>query len=211
MSKIGNKFLTHANANIALSRDEKDEIIQNAAIKYGEFMDALKIDWRNDPNSTNTPTRVAKSFVNDLMSGCYAEPPSTTSFPSNGYTGIVFEGNIPLTSMCAHHHLAFTGVVHVAYIPNKFVAGLSKLNRIVDYYGKRPNIQEELTMQIHNAVNTMCKGNKGVAVSVSASHTCVSCRGVRHQGCSMKTSKLSGDFMKDDATRAEFYHFISDL
>ncbi len=205
------KILPTANANIALTDAEKDEIIKNAAQKYSEFMDALKIDWRNDPNSSNTPTRVAKAFVNDLISGCYSTPPSTTSFPGNGYTGIVFEGNIPLTSMCAHHHLAFTGVVHVAYIPNKRVAGLSKLNRIVDFYGKRPNIQEELTMQIHDAVNTMCKGNKGVAVSVSAAHTCVSCRGVRHQGCSMKTSKLSGDFMTDAATRAEFYHFISDL
>jgi GTP cyclohydrolase I len=100
--------------------------------------------------------------------------------------------------------------VHVAYIPSLEgrVIGLSKLNRIVEYYGRRPQIQEGLTMQIHNAINEVCEHNKGVAVVVKAQHTCACNRGVRHQGCYMVTSKLSGDFYDDEKTRKEFYDFI---
>jgi len=203
--------ILQANSNHPRSEEEKLRIIAAATKAYEAYLDALQFDWRNDPNSDNTPERVAKAFVRDLASGCYNEPPKVTHFPSRGYNGIIFEGNIPMSSLCAHHHLNIDGVVHVAYIPAGNVAGLSKLNRIVDFYSRRPQIQEDLTTQLHDAINDLCAGNKGVAVMVSATHSCVSCRGVRHIGCEMKTSKLSGDFMADAATRAEFYTFISDL
>ena len=204
------KILQFSNQNIPHTPAEREKIINNAAKAYEKFLDALKFNWREDPNAANTPKRVAKAYVNDLIAGCYSEAPAITSFPSD-YSGMLFEGNIPLVSMCAHHHQNIIGVVHIAYIPDGRVVGLSKLNRIVEFYGRRPTIQEDLTTQIHDAVNTVCENNKGVAIVVSAAHQCVSCRGIKHQGCMTKTSKLSGDFMSDSSTRAEFYNFIADL
>ena len=192
-----------------LNDKQKQKMINRAAKAYGKFLDELGCDWRNDPNSNDTPRRVAKAYVNDLWAGRYTEMSPITSFPSDGYDGIVIERNIPLTSMCSHHHQTIGGVVHVGYIvgENGRVIGLSKLNRVVEHFGRRGAIQEQLTVAIHNAVATICEGNLGVAVMVEATHNCVSCRGVKHQGASMKTSKLSGSFMDEDSARAEFYEF----
>jgi GTP cyclohydrolase I len=203
-------LLPTANSSVALTEQQQKDIIENAAKAYEQFLDALGFDWRSDPNSDNTPYRVAKSFVYDLISGCYNAPPKVTSFPSDGYDGIVAQTNIPVKSLCSHHHLAFTGRAHVAYIPSLEgrVIGLSKLNRIVEYYARRPQVQESLTMQIANAINDVCEMNKGVAVVVKAQHTCACLRGVKHDGCWMITSKLMGDFMDDVKCRKEFYDFI---
>ena len=109
-----------------LSHGEKQLMIERAAIKFGEFLDELDCDWRNDPNSNDTPRRVAKAYVNDLWAGRYNGPPSITGFPSDGYDGMVFEGGIPLTSMCSHHHQTINGIVHIGYIAsaNGTVVGL---------------------------------------------------------------------------------------
>ena len=196
--------------DISLTENEKLEIIETAAKHFGDFLTALGVDWVNDPNSNNTPKRVAKAYVNDLWAGRYNAMCSVTAFPSDGYDGIVFEGGIPLTSMCSHHHQTIGGRVHIAYVPSKEgkVIGLSKLNRIVEHFGRRGAIQEQLTVAIHNAVNQICEGNVGVAVMIDATHNCVSCRGVKHGGASMKTAKLSGCFLDEDSARAEFYEFI---
>ena len=182
-----------ANGNIPLTEEQKLQIIEDASKAYEKYLDALRIDWRNDPNSDNTPTRVAKAFVNDLAAGCYNDPPKVTAFPSDGYDGMVFQGGIPVKSFCSHHHLPFSGRAHVAYIPSPSgkVIGLSKLNRIVEHYARRPQIQEGLTIQIHKAIDEICEGNKGVAVMISATHTCACLRGIKHDGCEMKTSRLS--------------------
>lgn len=205
--------LPTANGNMPLNDEEKANVIKDATFAYEKFLDALRIDWRNDPNSDNTPHRVAKAYVHDLAAGCYNDLPNITAFPSDGYDGMVFQGGIPVKSLCSHHHLAFTGKAHVAYIPSKDgkVIGLSKLNRIVEHYARRPQIQEGLTVQIHDAINKICEGNKGVAVMLSATHTCACLRGVKHDGCEMKTSKLSGDFMSDPATRNEYYQFVANM
>jgi GTP cyclohydrolase I len=193
-----------------LTDDEKKEMILRAETAFGEFLDALKVDWRNDPNSDRTPYRVAKAYVNDLWAGRYEGAPEITAFPSDGYDGMVFEGGIPLTSMCSHHHQTIMGKVHVAYIPGKDskVIGLSKLNRLVEHFGRRGAIQEQLTVAIHHAIETIIEDNAGVAVMIEATHNCVQCRGVKHGGASMKTSKLTGAFKNDKATRAEFYEFV---
>ena len=207
IAKIG--LANGAASAVPLTDDEKQFMIMDAAEAFGKFLDALHCDWRNDPNSNNTPTRVAKAYVNDLWAGRYEAPPTITGFPSDGYDGIVFEGGIPLTSMCSHHHQTVNGKVHIAYIASKdgTVVGLSKLNRIVEHFGRRGAIQEQLTVAIHHAVNEICEGNVGVAVMIEATHNCVSCRGVKHHGASMKTSKLTGSFLNEDSARAEFYEF----
>jgi GTP cyclohydrolase IA len=194
----------------ALTQEEKQVIIKDAAEHFGKFLTALGCDWENDPNSSDTPMRVAKAYVNDLWAGRFEPMDKITAFPSDGYDGIVFEGNIPVTSMCSHHHQTITGRVHIGYIPSADgkVVGLSKLNRIVEQFARRGAIQEQLTVAIHNAVDKICEGNLGVAVMIEAGHNCVSCRGVKHQGATMKTAKLSRSFMEEDSARAEFYEFV---
>tara|TARA_R110002167_G_scaffold50649_2_gene147375 strand:- start:4399 stop:5112 length:714 start_codon:yes stop_codon:yes gene_type:complete len=193
-----------------LTEIEKDDIIEKAAHKFGLFLDELGCEWRRDPNSSETPKRVAKAYVNDLWKGRYEPLDRITAFPSDGYDGIVQESNIPVQSMCSHHHQTIGGNVSIAYIASAEgkVVGLSKLNRIVEQFGRRGAIQEQLTVAIHNAVNKICEGNLGVAVMISATHNCVSCRGVKHHGASMQTAKLTGAFLDEDSAKAEFYKNI---
>lgn len=187
---------------------QKQTMINAAANAYGLFLDALKVDWRNDPNSSDTPRRVAKAYVNDLWAGRYNSMSDVTSFPSDGYDGIVIERNIPLVSMCSHHHQTIKGLVHIGYVAKEdgHVVGLSKLNRVVEHFGRRGAIQEQLTSAIHNAINEIIGDNKGVIVTVVATHNCVSCRGVKHDGASMVTTKASGVFLdNDNLARTEFF------
>ena len=205
--------LKHANGNRPLNVGEKLNMINEAAKHYGRYMTALGFDWEQDPNSSDTPVRVAKAFVNDLASGVYSEPPKITAFDNvDGYDGIVFQGNITLHSFCSHHHLPFIGNAHVAYLPTPHgkVIGLSKLNRIVEFYARRPQVQENLTMQIHDHIDGVCEANIGVAVSLEADHMCACVRGVKHNS-TMKTAKLSGAFKNTVRAKEEFYNFIRDL
>jgi GTP cyclohydrolase I len=191
-----------------LNVDQKQEMIDEATIAYGKFLDALKCDWRNDPNSMETPKRVSKAYVNDLWAGRYTAMSPITSFPSDGYDGIIIERNIPLTSMCSHHHQTISGVVHIGYIAGEEgqVIGLSKLNRIVELFGRRGAIQEQLTSAIHGATDKITEDNLGVIVTIVAGHSCVSCRGVKHSGASMVTTKASGVFReKGNNARIEFF------
>lgn len=205
--------LKYANGNVPLTEKEKQEMIKEAAVYYGKYMDVLKIDWKNDPNSKDTPYRVATAFVNDLAQGVYSRPPKITAFDNiDNYDGMVFQGNIKVQSLCSHHHLPFIGYGHVAYIPTQEgkVIGLSKLNRIVEFYVRRPQVQENLTMQIHDHINKVCEENQGVAVMIEAKHMCTCIRGIKHDSI-MKTAKLSGSFFDDGLPREEFYDFIRDL
>ena len=207
-------LLQYANSNKPRTEQEKELIIEKAAAAYECYMDALGFDWRNDPNSADTPRRVAKAFVNDLAEGCYNEPPKITAFDNvDKYDGLVFQGNITVHSFCSHHHLPFVGHAHVSYIPGKEgkVIGLSKLNRIVEWFSRRPQVQENLTMQIHKHIDLVAEQNKGVAVLVEADHMCACVRGVKHNS-TMKTARMSGAFLdKGDLTRQEFYDFVRDL
>lgn len=208
------KLLEKANGNLPRTKEEKEHMIEQAAVYYGQFLNALGFDWTKDPHSANTPKRVAKAWINDLIAGSVGEEPVITSFPNDeGYTGLICQTRIPVMSMCAHHNLTFSGVAHVAYIPGKektdMVVGLSKLNRIVDFYSRRPNIQESLTKQIHDHIDKLCIGNRGVAVVVESQHNCVKCRGIK-QDSVMKTSQMSGYFWTNEiGTRQEFFNLIS--
>ena len=200
----------YANGKATNANQDKKIIIKNAADAFGRFLDALGCNWRDDPNSMETPMRVAKAYVNDLWKGRFENLPDITSFPSDGYDGIVIERNIPITSMCSHHHQTISGVVHVGYIVGEggHVIGLSKLNRIVEHFGRRGAIQEQLTSAIHQATDKVCENNMGVIVTVVATHNCVSCRGVKHRGASMVTTKASGVF-RDNGNDARKEYFDS--
>ena len=206
--------LKYANGNRPLTEEQKQTMIEEASVHYGKYMTALGFDWENDPNSSDTPRRVAKSFVNDLAEGVYSEGPKITAFDNvDKYDGMVFQGNIKLHSFCSHHHLPFVGVANVGYIPgiDGKVIGLSKLNRIVEFYARRPQVQENLTMQIYKHIDRVCEKNEGVAVMLEANHMCACVRGVKHDA-TMKTSKLSGAFMDSkELARSEFYEFVRGL
>jgi GTP cyclohydrolase I len=207
------QLLTKANGNMPRTEEEKSQMIEQAAEYYGKFLNALGFDWTADPHSANTPKRVAKAWINDLIAGSVGSEPVITSFPNTeGYTGLICQTRIPVISMCSHHNLQFLGLAHVAYIPGKEstdqVIGLSKLNRIVDFYSRRPQVQESLTKQIHDHIDKLCIGNRGVAVVIESTHNCVRCRGLNHESV-MKTSQLSQYFWTNEiGTRAEFFSLI---
>jgi GTP cyclohydrolase I len=205
------KKLQYANHNHPHTPEEIEDLIKHGAKAYEAYLDALGFDWRNDPNSSDTPNRVAKAFVTDLAMGCYTPPPKVTAFDNvDKYDGMVCQNNIKVVSMCSHHHAPFMGYAHVAYIPSKDgkVIGLSKLNRIVDWFSRRPQVQENLTMQIHQYIDQVCVKNKGVAVMIEANHTCCSNRGIKHDS-TMRTARMSGAFLDEkDNSRSEFYKFV---
>jgi len=206
------ELLKRANGNFPRTGEEQKQMIEEAAKHYGNFLTALGFDWQVDENSANTPFRVSKAWVQDIIKGTLTTKPKITQFPNDGYDGIVFQGNIKVVSLCSHHNLAFTGKAHIAYIPKPQgkVIGLSKLNRIVDWYSRRPQIQEGLTKQIHDELSGLIDNN-GVAVVIEANHTCCSHRGIGHDS-TMKTSLLSGFFWDNPiGTREEFYQMIADL
>lgn len=207
------KLLKKINGNLPRTAEEKEMMISEMAEHYGKFLTAAGFDWQNDPHSKDTPRRVAKAWIHDLIRGSVSEEPVVTAFPNDeGYTGLICQTNIPISSQCAHHNLPFIGVAHIAYIAGKektdSVIGLSKINRITDFFANRPNIQESLTKQIHDWISEKCHGNRGVAVVIESQHLCVKCRGVRHNSV-MKTSQLSGYFHTNEiGTRAEFFNLI---
>ena len=192
MSKRENKILLRASDNICCSPEEREQIIDEAAAAYEKFLEALRFDWRADVNSDNTPRRVAKAWVNDIISGCYTAPPSITAFDNeDGYDGVVCQNNIKV-------------------MPSKDgkVIGLSKLNRIVDWFARRPQLQENCTKQIHSFIDKACEGNHGVAVMLECNHTCCSNRGIKHDS-TMRTARMSGAFLdNNDNSRTEFYKFV---
>lgn len=208
------ELLKKANGNLPKTPGQREFMVEEAAIHFGNFLNALGFDYEADPNSKDTPHRVAKAYVHELVKGCFEAEPKITAFDNvEKYTGMIFQGNIKLISLCSHHHLAFKGFAHVAYIPsaNGKIIGLSKLNRIVDFYARRPQVQENLTMQIHSHIDRVCENNLGVAVMIEASHSCCSNRGIGHDS-TMKTSFLSGAFKNsEEKARDEFYQFINEL
>lgn len=188
--------------------DEEMEIRRQRAEEcYKDFLYALGYDLHEDPNMEDTPRRVVKMLMRETCKGTYLKGPKVTTFPSD-YTGIVFEGDIDVKSLCSHHMMPFFGKAYIAYIPQGEVIGLSKLNRIVDWFSRRPQLQEQLTQQIHDYLQKVLPNNQGIAIFIEANHTCVSLRGIEHHSV-MKTSKLSGAFLDNtDKSREEFFQMI---
>lgn len=161
------------------------------------------------PGLVNTPIRVARMYQ-EMFAGLHSDPARhlETVFPEQ-YDEMVLVRNIQFTSMCEHHLLPFTGVAHVAYIPNGKVTGLSKLARVVEEIARRPQVQERMTQEIAELVNTHLE-TSGVAVVLSAEHTCMAIRGIRKHGSTTVTSALRGIFKTNESTRAEFMSLIKD-
>ena len=160
------------------------------------------------PGLIDTPARVAKMYA-EMFSGIHGDPGKhlRVTFPEN-YDEMVIVKDIPFTSMCEHHLLPFTGVAHIAYIPNGKVVGLSKLARVVEDVSKRPQVQERMTQTIADLMDKELKCS-GVAVFLQAEHSCMSIRGVKKHGCTTITSVLRGVFKTNLSTRAEVLSLIN--
>jgi len=188
-----------------MSDDEKK---QQIAEHFAKIMDILGLD-RTDDSLKGTPDRVAKMYVEEIFSGLNpANKPKVALFENSyRYQEMLVEKNITLYSNCEHHFVPIIGKAHVAYISNGKVIGLSKLNRIVQYYAKRPQVQERLTNQIGEE---LCKilDTKDVAIIIDAHHLCVSSRGVKDTASSTVTAFYGGSFQDAD-TKRELWSYIS--
>tara|TARA_R110002167_G_scaffold103346_10_gene267408 strand:+ start:3778 stop:4458 length:681 start_codon:yes stop_codon:yes gene_type:complete len=188
-----------------LSDDEKIARIKD---NVKEIMLTLGLDL-NDDSLNGTPNRVAKMFVKELFAGLHPDrrPKSSTFENKYKYGEMLVEKNITLYSTCEHHFLPIVGKAHVAYISNGTVVGLSKMNRIVDFFAKRPQVQERLNIQIVRELQNVL-GTEDVACLIDAKHLCVNSRGIRDIESSTVTAEYGGKF-KDEAVRREFLDYIN--
>ena len=204
------KYINKANENTPRTVKEIEKMIKEASKHYGKFLKSMGFDYEQDPQTIDTPRRVAKAWLKDLVIGSVTEEPSMTVFPNEeNYNGVVIQTGIPVVSLCAHHNLPFTGYASVAYVPKDKVVGLSKLNRVVDWFSRRPQMQESLTQQIHSFLSSKLEC-ESVAVSIASKHMCCSNRGIKHPTSTMTTNKFSGVFMEpNNMIREEFLHAIA--
>lgn len=197
----------HSNDNIAdFIRDQKeiDQLIEEVAEKFQTVLDSLVIDTKNDHNTTATAKRVAKMMITETFGGRYRAAPKTTAFPNMGYKSLYTTGPISVRSTCAHHFQNIVGKCWVGIVPDKEVIGLSKFNRLVHHICERPQIQEEMTTQIAEALRQYAKTTH-IAVVVKAEHFCMTQRGVREHESDMTTAIMLGAFDTDPALKKEFY------
>ena len=187
-----------------MSDDEKISIIQK---NVNEILTTLGMDMSDD-SLKGTPKRVAKAYVKELFGGLNPKnlPTSSTFDNKYQYGEMLVEKNITVFSTCEHHLLPIYGKAHVAYFAQDRVVGLSKMNRIVDYYSRRPQVQERLNIQIVKALQKILKTDD-VACIIDAKHMCVNSRGIRHIDCSTVTGEFGGKF-KDKLTKREFLDYI---
>ena len=187
-----------------LSDAEKISIIEK---NVQEILFTLGMDMSDD-SLKGTPKRVAKAYVNEIFAGLNPEnmPKGSTFDNKYQYSEMLVEKNITVFSTCEHHLLPIYGKAHVAYFSNNNVIGLSKMNRVVDYFSRRPQVQERLTIQVVNTLQKMLK-TEDVACVIDAKHMCVNSRGIRHVDCSTVTGEFGGKF-KDQNVKREFLDYI---
>jgi GTP cyclohydrolase I len=189
----------------ALSEDEKIEKIQE---HVAAILDILGMDLTDD-SLKGTPKRVAKAYVKEIFGGLNPDRrPSASTFENKyEYGEMLVEKNITLYSTCEHHLLPIIGKAHIAYISNGNVVGLSKMNRIVEYYAKRPQVQERLTLQVIEELQHILK-TENVACIIDAKHLCVNSRGIRDVASSTVTAEYGGVFKTNETLRKEFLSYI---
>jgi GTP cyclohydrolase I len=187
----------------------KDEVkIRKIEKHFSAIMDILGLD-RTDDSLEETPKRVAKMYVNEIFWGLKPEyfPKCTVIENKMAYDEMVIEKDITLMSNCEHHFVTIDGKAHVAYIPKGKVLGLSKLNRIVEYFARRPQVQERIAEQVYHAL-VYILGTEDVAVVIEGVHYCVKSRGVEDHSSFTMTAKLGGCFKSEPDCRAEFMSLI---
>jgi GTP cyclohydrolase I len=189
--------------------DEKEQLIDEVAQKFETVIDSLVIDRENDPNSQDTGRRMAKMYVNEIMSGRYDEMPNPNSFPNyidNGYEGMLVVRS-ELKSVCSHHHQPVTGTAYIGIIAGDKLLGLSKYTRIAQWCAMRGTLQEELNVIIADEIQTHT-GAEHVGVYIQATHGCCENRGIKAHSSLTQTTVLRGSFFTDPSTKKEFFDNI---
>lgn len=202
----GRVLALHERAEEEEAEGARDPKLHRAAGKFREFLEALELDL-SDPNLVGTELRVARAY-RELFAGLRAgAEPALRTFPNvERYSEIVAVTDIPFHSLCAHHFLPFFGTAHVAYLPKDRIVGLSKLARVVDFYARRPQIQERMTEQIIELLEERLRP-AGAMVVLQARHFCMEMRGVAKPGTMTTTSAIRGAF-EEDRTRREFLDLL---
>lgn len=197
------------NISEVLMDGDKDIIIEEATVAFEGVLDALLIDRHTDPNSIDTARRLAKMYVNEIMSGRYDPAPSCTAFPNepDNITNEKYDGMLvvrsELKSLCSHHHQPVSGVAYIGIIAADKLIGLSKYTRIAQWCAMRGTLQEELAMDINREIRK-ATGSEDVGVYIQATHGCCENRGIRAHSSLTQTTVLKGSFFENDHVKKEF-------
>ena len=209
LEEAGIRHWAGDNISAVLQEGDKDSLIEEATIAFENVLDTLLIDRQNDPNSMDTGRRLAKMYVNEIMSGRYDPAPSATAFPNdNGHT---YKGMLvvrsELKSMCSHHHQPVAGIAYIGIIPGEKVIGLSKYTRIAQWCARRGTLQEELCNDIMREIIKATE-SEHVGVYIQATHGCCENRGIMAHSSLTQTTVLNGGFLDDPSVKKEFFDNI---
>ena len=201
----GDRYWAGDNISKHLQPGDKDALIEELTPKFEEVLDSLVIDRYNDPNSMDTGRRLAKMYINELMSGRYNPMPNATAFPNHvedGYKGMLVVRS-EIKSMCSHHHQPVSGVAYIGIIAAETLIGLSKYTRIAQWCARRGTLQEELNNVIANEIQ-QATNSPNVGVYIQATHGCCENRGIMARSSLTQTTVLRGAFNEDLGTKKEF-------
>ena len=199
------RFWAGDNISEYLLEGDKERLIEELTPKFESVLDGLVIDRYNDPNSMDTGRRLAKMYINELMSGRYNPMPKATAFPNHvddGYKGMLVVRS-EIKSMCSHHHQPVSGVAYIGIIAAETLIGLSKYTRIAQWCARRGTLQEELNNVIANEIQS-ATGSQNVGVYLQATHGCCENRGIGAHSSLTQTTVLRGAFNEDMGTKKEF-------
>ena len=205
----GVRYWAGDNISQVLQKGDKEELIEELTPKFESVLDSLIIDRANDPNSMDTGRRLAKMYINELMSGRYDPAPNATAFPNHvddGYEGMLVVRS-ELKSVCSHHHQPVTGVAYIGIIAADTLIGLSKYTRIAQWCARRGTLQEELCNDIAREI-MKATSSDNVGVYIQATHGCCENRGIMAKSSLTQTTVLKGAFKDDAGTKKEFFDNI---
>ena len=205
LEDAGIRYWAGDNISEVLQEGDKEQLIEEATLKFEEVLDSLIIDRHNDPNSKDTGRRLAKMYFNEIMAGRYDPMPNATAFPNHvqdGYKGMLVVRS-EIKSMCSHHHQPVNGVAYIGIIAANTLIGLSKYTRIAQWCARRGTLQEELNNVIANEIQR-ATGSSNVGVYLQATHGCCENRGIGAHSSLTQTTVLRGAFNEDMGTKKEF-------
>ena len=205
LEDAGIRYWAGDNISQVLQEGDKEQLIEEATLKFEQVLDSLIIDRHNDPNSMDTGRRLAKMYFNEIMAGRYDPMPNATAFPNHvndGYKGMLVVRS-EIKSMCSHHHQPVNGVAYIGIIAASTLIGLSKYTRIAQWCARRGTLQEELNNVIANEIQK-ATGSPNVGVYLQATHGCCENRGIGAHSSLTQTTVLRGAFNEDMGTKKEF-------
>ena len=205
LQDAGIRYWAGDNISEVLQEGDKEQLIEEATLKFEQVLDSLVIDRHNDPNSMDTGRRLAKMYFNEIMAGRYDPMPNATAFPNHvddGYKGMLVVRS-EIKSMCSHHHQPVNGVAYIGIIAAETLIGLSKYTRIAQWCARRGTLQEELNNVIANEIQK-ATGSSNVGVYLQATHGCCENRGIGAKSSLTQTTVLRGAFNEDMGTKKEF-------